>query len=210
MNADLAYNDPNACSIHGYNLEWRTCMTCDIIKLTAQNSAVDFTGISGGFGQSLNPQSATQRSQTGRSIAERRMQHDQQRPRPEVISTTYFSVDNPYDFNTGDGLGDHPENLALTPSDDKYPEDLALSDEEEVKRPQRRRNRLQKRSKDKSGAEVEDDDDDDDDDDMEHLALSDDERDQDKLPQGTRRGNYTRPGTSKKSSVKGRHVKFSE
>ncbi|RAL59303.1 hypothetical protein DID88_006908 [Monilinia fructigena] len=132
------------------------------------------------------------------------MQHDQQRPKPEVISTTYFSVDNPYNFNTGDGLGDHPDNLALTPSDDKYPEDLALSDEE-VERPQRRRNRLQKRSKDKSRAEVEDDDDD-----MEHLALSDGEWGQGKLPQEARRGNYTRPGTSKKSSAKGRHVKFSE
>ncbi|KAG4030498.1 hypothetical protein MFRU_012g02310 [Monilinia fructicola] len=205
MNADLAYNDPNACPVHGYNLEWRTCMTCDIIKLTAQNAAVDFAGIRSGFGQSPNPQSATQWSQTAGPIAERQMQYDGQRPRPEVISTTYFSVDNPYNYNTGGGLGDRPDGPALTQSDDKYPEDLALSDEEIVKKPHRRRNRLQKRSKDNSRAEVEEEDDD-----MEHLVLSDDEHDQDTLPRGIRRGNNTLPGTSKKSSAKGRHVKFSE
>ncbi|QSZ30922.1 hypothetical protein DSL72_000480 [Monilinia vaccinii-corymbosi] len=167
---------------------------------TGYCSVVDFVDLSGAFGKSPNPQSTKQWSQTEIPIAERGTKYDQQRPTPQVIPTTYFPVDDPYDFNTGDGRGDQPDSIALTPSD---PKDLALSDEEKARKPSRRRNRLQRRAKAKSRAEVEDDDD------MERLPLFD-ERAQDALPRGDRRGADKRLGTSKKPSAKGRHIKFLE
>ncbi|KAI9645946.1 hypothetical protein NHQ30_005383 [Ciborinia camelliae] len=188
-----AFKDPNACPIHGYNLEWRTCLNCDIIKLNTQGS-VNFADLGDTFNQAPNPQYTTQWPQTARPT-ERQFQ-EQQRSAPQVISTTYFSAGNPYNFNTFEGRDDdYPERFALTASDNTNPEDLALSDEEKAAKPRRRRTRLQKKAKNKSRAEEADDGDDD----MEHLALSDEE-----LPQ------EYRGGTSKKGGARGRHVKFSE
>ncbi|ESZ98056.1 hypothetical protein SBOR_1587 [Sclerotinia borealis F-4128] len=205
-----SYNDPNACPKHGLDLEWRTCLTCDIIKLNAQGS-LNFVGLSGEFGRTSSSQYTTQSSQTARPAAERRAQHERQRFEPQVISTTYSSVDDPYDFNTFDGRDDHPDQIALTPSDDKFPEDLALSDEDTAQKPHRRRNRLQKRAKNKSRTEAEDEDD------MEHLALSDEDKGDrehlalyDEGPQALRCGISRSRGSNKRRGAMGRRVKFSE
>lgn len=195
----MAYNDPNACPTHGYNLQWLTCINCDIIKLTAQNSP-GFVDRSGMFSRYPDPEAPTQRSRTANSTLER------QRSTPQVLSTTYFSDDNPYNFNTGDDHDDHPDWFALS-SDDENPEDLALSDAEKTAQS---RNRPQKRAKAKAMAKakakaktmVEDDDSD-----LERLAHSAEEAPPRIFRCGTLKG---RNMIRKPAAKHRRHVKFSE
>jgi len=137
----MAYNDPMACPYHSYNLEWRTCLNCDIIKLTAQGSSNFVPSPNDIFSQiAAHPSNA-------REAAAHHIQYtaQPQRHTPQATSTTYFSANHPYNFNTSNGRGDYPERLALTPTDLKSPEDLALSEEEKVQKPRRSRNRLQKK-----------------------------------------------------------------
>ncbi|KAF7948975.1 hypothetical protein EAE96_008153 [Botrytis aclada] len=80
---------------HGYNLEWRTCLQCDTIKLYNQNSIASFTDL----GSKSSREFSWQRSEVKGPAIEN------------------FSADDPYDFDSFDGPSNYSERRALTPND---------------------------------------------------------------------------------------------
>lgn len=143
---DMAYSDPNACKIHGYKLEWRTCLECDIIKLEAQHSLAGW----------VDPD----------PYYETRQRENQRRLSPRVTSTRDFSANNSYDSGASDDRDDYPERIALTSRNDRF------SDEETTEEPHRRRSHLQKKSRSEPRSEPRTDAGDNWEDDMERLPLS--------------------------------------
>jgi hypothetical protein len=183
-----------ACPFHGYNLEWRTCLSCDIIKLTAQGSPNFIADLSGAFDQTDTHSSNAQTAEH-----QTRYTAQPERPTPQVISTTYFSANHPYNFNTSNGRGGYPERFPLSPVDEKFADDFALSDGEKAENPRRRRSRLQRKSQSTSRIEANDDEED-----MERIVVSDEEE-----LQEFQYGTSLAP-VLKKPGAKGRHVKFSK
>ncbi|KAF7879379.1 hypothetical protein EAF04_000575 [Stromatinia cepivora] len=186
---DIAYNDPNACPLHGYFLEWRTCLHCDIIVLNGRNSVASFVDLGPEVSGAFHPNYAN-KGLKNRPILRGETEHDQQRPKPRVISNAYVSTDNPYHPTTFDGRNDYSERFVLIPNDDKF------SDEETIAEPRRRRNRLQKKARDNSRTEIGDDEDD-----REHLSLPDE------MPPDYRYETFRRV-TNEKRGAGGRHVSF--
>ncbi|THV55914.1 hypothetical protein BGAL_0002g00690 [Botrytis galanthina] len=122
--SDTAYKDPDACPKHGYNLEWRTCLRCDTIKLYNQNSIASFTDLGGKSSLEVNRQYSEAKG-------------------PAIEN---FPAEDPYDSDSFDGPSNYSERRALTPSDD-----MGIS-KEKLSKPIKRHNRLHKIAKTKSGS----------------------------------------------------------
>ncbi|KAF7937445.1 uncharacterized protein EAE98_001759 [Botrytis deweyae] len=121
--SDTAYKDPDACPKHGHNLEWRTCLQCDTIKLYNQNST-SFIDLGGKSSQEFNRQYSEAKG-------------------PAIEN---FPAEDPYDSDSFDGPSNYSERHALTPSDD-----MGVF-KEKLSKPSKRRNRLHKIAKTKSGS----------------------------------------------------------
>ncbi|TGO68836.1 hypothetical protein BOTNAR_0019g00250 [Botryotinia narcissicola] len=122
--SDMAHRDTDACPKHGYNLEWRTCLRCDTIKLYNQNSIASFVDLGGNPSREFNRQYLE----------------------AKVPAIENFPAENPYDSDSFDGPSNYSERRALNPSDD-----MGVS-KEELSTPSKRRNRLHKTAKTKSGS----------------------------------------------------------
>ncbi|ATZ54541.1 hypothetical protein BCIN_10g05350 [Botrytis cinerea B05.10] len=121
--SDTAYKYPDACPKHGYNLEWRTCLRCDAIKLYNQNSIASFIDLG------------------GKSSLESNRQYSEA-TRPAVEN---FPTEDHYDSVSFDGPSNYSERLVLTPSDG-----MGVANDKSSK-PCKRRNRLHKNAKINSG-----------------------------------------------------------
>ncbi|KAJ8065454.1 hypothetical protein OCU04_006139 [Sclerotinia nivalis] len=179
---DIAYNDPNACPLHGYFLEWRTCLHCDIIVLNGRNSVASFVDLGPEVSGAFHPNYANKGLKNRPTL--------QQSPKPRVISNAYASADNPYHPTTSDGRNDYSDRFVSTPNDDTF------SDEETTAEPRWRRNRLQKKARNKSRTKTGDDEDD-----MEYLSLSNE------MPSDYRYTTFRRVANEKRRPS-GRHVSF--
>ncbi|TGO57046.1 hypothetical protein BCON_0070g00180 [Botryotinia convoluta] len=94
--SDTAYKDPDACPKHGHNLEWRTCLRCDTIKLYKQNSIASFIDLGGKSSREFNRQYSEAKG-------------------PAIEN---FPAEDPYDSESFDSPSNYSERRALTPSDD--------------------------------------------------------------------------------------------
>ncbi|KAF5873693.1 uncharacterized protein Bfra_005157 [Botrytis fragariae] len=120
--SDTAYKHPDACPKHGYNLEWRTCLRCDTIKLYNQNSIASFIDLGGKSSREFTRQYLEAK---GSAIEN-------------------FLAEDPYDSDSFDSPSNYSERRALTPSDD-----MGVS-KEKLSKPSNIRNRLHKIAKTKS------------------------------------------------------------
>ncbi|TEY62658.1 hypothetical protein BOTCAL_0159g00020 [Botryotinia calthae] len=93
--SDTAYKYLDACPKHGYNLEWRTFLRCDTIKLYNQNSIASFIDLGGNSSRKSNRQYS-------------------EATRPAVEN---FPTEDHYDSEPFDGPSNYSERLVLTPSD---------------------------------------------------------------------------------------------
>lgn len=93
--SDAAYKYPDACPKHGYNLEWRTCLRCDTIKLYNQSSIASFIDLGGKS-----------------SLESNRQYSEAMRSAVENLPTEYH-----HDSDSFDGPSNYSERLVLTHSD---------------------------------------------------------------------------------------------
>ncbi|CAD6442872.1 2a480447-5c09-45e6-bfe8-d7c11bbb05d4 [Sclerotinia trifoliorum] len=186
---EIAYNDPNACALHGYFLEWRTCIHCDIIVQNGRNSVASFVDLGPEVSGAFHPNYAN-KGLKNRPTLQQKTEPDQHRPKAPVISNAYASEDDSYDSTTSDGRNDHSERSVLIQNDDTF------SDEESMAELRWRRNRLQKKASNKTRTRIGDYEDD-----MEHLSLPNE------LP-STYRYEKLRRAANVNRCANGRHVSF--
>ncbi|TGO85142.1 hypothetical protein BPOR_0427g00120 [Botrytis porri] len=92
--SETAYKDPDTCPKHGYNLQWRTCLRCDTIKLYNQNSIASLIDLGGKFSREFNQQYS--------EATEPAMKN--------------FPAEDPYDSDSFDRPRNYSERCALTPA----------------------------------------------------------------------------------------------
>ncbi|APA10407.1 hypothetical protein sscle_06g051770 [Sclerotinia sclerotiorum 1980 UF-70] len=142
LDDEIVYNDPNACPLHGYFLEWRTCIHYDIIVLNGRNSVASFVDLGPEVSGVFHPNYAN-KGLKNRPTLQPKAERDQQRPKAPAISNAYAHADDTYHPTTSDGRNDYSESSVLIHNDDTF------SDEEPTAELHWRRNRLQKKARNK-------------------------------------------------------------